>query len=428
MTASQQLRTLVGTAHAARLLVTAILGLASVPTGAAGQTHSTVSVLAQLITDTARARVPTICGVQTRVTAGERTLIAATQDTLVLRILGDSAGTIEVGAPENLELFSGGVPVDSVLAGQARRTHSSNVGALIQTPLTIVRRRDSVMVCTATLAKAEPTSGDTIPLHLAHEKQRAIDSLQLQKAVTGQSFIILSLIKSIAGEIPRDEFFDIRLRLGGPAARRQADIRQELQTKKTAADSAEVTLVSIPKVFTTASVDISLSTRASDSLSDTTSGKRLTDASLAINWVVTKDYGAIPDRIGSIMAPWFKVFNTQSYIGVGYNGLELVGSRLEGSTVAVGYLYRYYDDSSRVRTDTTIVTDPGTGGMTTTIRDVFRARTRHSLFLEFFLRVPRAQFLDRIRVRGGVLFPLERGLRPETRIVLSVPIVDLDRF
>ena len=44
------------------------------------------------------------------------------------------------------------------------------------------------------------------------------------------------------------------------------------------------------------------------------------------------------------------------------------------------------------------------------------------------MRVPNVQFLDRLRIRGGVLLPLREGFGVETRVVLSVPVVDLTRF
>jgi hypothetical protein len=94
-------------------------------------------------------------------------------------------------------------------------------------------------------------------------------------------------------------------------------------------------------------------------------------------------------------------------------------------------LRRLYADSivSGVAADT--VRNPVTMQDTIIARNVFRDSPRYNIFLEFFLRVPRAQFLDRLRIRGGVLLPVGRAadkLRPETRITLSVPIVDLDRF
>jgi hypothetical protein len=393
-----------------------------------GQTHSTVSVPAPWIANATRQLAVPACELATRAAQGERALVAATSDTLLVRILQDTTGAVESGTPDSLALVSDGKLIDSMGVGQSRKPHPSNAGTLVPSTLAVVRQRDSVTVCTVALRRGEAASTDTLPLHLARNLQREIDSLRLQRAVKGSSFIMLSLIKSVAGKIPEDEFFDIRMRLGGPGPRKPSDILKDLSKAKSRADSQAVDTMNKSPAFTSASIDVSLASRASDSLTDTASSRRLTDATLALNWIVKTDYGRIPDRIGYIIAPWFKVFNTQSYLGAGYGGLELQGSRLEGSTVNFGYLYRYYDDSLKVRTDTVVTTDPGTGATSTEFRDVFRSRTRHNLYMEFYLRVPGAQFLDKLRVRGGVLFPLERKLVPETRIVLSVPILDLDRF
>ena len=395
---------------------------------AVGQTRSTVSVTAAVIGQAARQLASPACRLETRAAQGERALTPPTSDTLLIRILQDTVGAGEQGTPDSLAVLSDGKLIDSLPIGQSRKEHVSNAGALIPSTVALVRRRDSVTVCLASLRKGEATSGDTLPQHVANLLQREIDSVRLQRAVKGGSFVMLSLIKSIAGQIPQDEFFDIRMRFGGPGPRNPAAIRKDLLRSKTKADSEEVAVIDKARVFTSASLDVSLSTRASDTLTDTASSKRLTDASLALNWIVKADYGRVPDRIGFIIAPWFKIFDTQSYLGLGYGGLELAGSRLEGSTVAFGYLYRYYDDSLRVGTDTVTTVDPGTGTPTTTVRDAFRSRTRNNLYMEFYLRVPGAQFLDKLRIRGGVLLPLERKLVPETRIVLSVPILDLARF
>ena len=213
-----------------------------------------------------------------------------------------------------------------------------------------------------------------------------IDSMRTRKRIAGKSFVVLSLIKSIAGSIPEDEFFDLRLRFMPPVENR------------------------FP-LFSLGSIDVSLSTRR-DTLGSSTRGKQLTDAGYALLIPLAKrpkdkDW-VLLDRL-PFAGVVFKVFNTRSFLGLQGGAMELTGSRLEGSSVTVSLLRDLYPSGP---VDSTLA---NTG-----------ART--NAFIEFFLRVPGAQFLDRLRVRGGVLLPFKSTARPETRIVLSVPIVDLERF
>jgi hypothetical protein len=211
-----------------------------------------------------------------------------------------------------------------------------------------------------------------------------LDSVRTRRRTSGKSFIILSLIKSIAGAIPEDEFFDIRLRF-------MPSIKNRLP------------------LFSLGSIDVSLSTRR-DTLGEEDRSKLLTDASYALLIPLERRK---PDTLPADRLPFagavFKVFNTRSYLGIQAGAMELSGSRLEGSSVTFSLLRDLYPSGP---VDTTLASP--------------QART--NALIEFFLRVPGAQFLDRLRVRGGVLLPFSDDARPETRIVLSVPIVDLERF
>ena len=221
------------------------------------------------------------------------------------------------------------------------------------------------------------------PRRLALVDSFRMDSARVRKRTTGTSFIVLSLIKSIAGAIPEDEFFDLRLRF--------------MPSNK-----------KLP-LFSLGSIDVSLSTRR-DTLDNSNRGKLLTDASYALLVPLEKrkvDWIEM-DRLPFAGAV-FKVFNTRSFLGFQAGAMEMTGSRLEGSSVTFSLLRDLYP---RGEVDTTLA----------------KTEARTNVLVEFFLRVPGAQFLDRLRVRGGVLLPFSATAKPETRIVLSVPIVDLERF
>jgi hypothetical protein len=198
----------------------------------------------------------------------------------------------------------------------------------------------------------------------------------------GNSFVLLSLIKSVAGQIPVDEFFDIRVKLQGA-----------------------------PWLYTFGSLDVSLSTTQDTSAADS-NARKLTDATFSQNFIVLPARNlAAPDREGALTL-MYKVFDTRSFLGAGFTALELRHSRLEGSMITIAYVYRMYAS-----------TEPtGTPQAGTAIRD------RNYAYFEYYIRVPGAQFLDRLRVKGGLLLPFSGPEAPTYRVTLSVPILDLTRF
>jgi len=231
------------------------------------------------------------------------------------------------------------------------------------------------------------------------------DSLLLERvrrraSTIGNSYVHLSLIKSVAGQIPTNEFFDLRFKF---ATGDETDL------------------------FTTANIDIALS----QSLNDTLVNRRLTDAGLMLNGRIGKPTSSgesFPDADGqpsddpkyrilnrmTAVGIGLKVFNTVPYAVIGVSGHELKGSPLEGSYVTVAGAMRAFKDPKIPFGE-----EP---------TDLTRPRAKFNLYLEFFVRVPGVQFLDKLRVRGGILFPLAEDFPIESRIVLSVPIVDLTRF
>lgn len=331
----------------------------------------------------------------------------ATVDSIRVRVVNDSTPASGTPSPARLVVLVGADTLGELRVGDTVATFTDTSRTPGRT-LIVTRRDSQTALCAVDL---RPIFGriitDPIVRQLVARDSAQLDSLRNRQRLRGNSFIVLSLIKSISGEIPDAEFFDLRMKFGGEVRRgepRGKGLASWISRQYRKVDA---------RLFTFASLDVSLSTRADTSAADSLR-RRLTDATLSLNLMLSGDSSVLSPRTSFISAPYFKVFNTKSYLGAGYGGLELRGSRLEGTMVQVSYLYQLYPDSAQTTT-----------GNATSFEKV---KQRNHVFLEFFVRVPGAQFLDRLRLRGGVLLPVGRRVRPETRIVLSIPIVDLDRF
>ena len=294
-------------------------------------------------------------------------------------------------------------------------------------------------------------------------------------ADSGDSWVILSLIKSISGLVPPNELFELRLRFGGgfpqvsPEASDSAIVQRAkaraigrlrnsrgepispvppgidaraLARARSYSDSAEAAgwkhfapfsvrgplrrwfgrYVSGQRLFTMATADVNLATQVDTAQKDTTKRFGVPDGSFSLNYIASIDRRV--DRMGFATA-MFKIFNARNYVGAGYGGIELAGSRLYGTMLTVSYLYGLYRDTVSVAQKT------AAGADTVVQKELYN---RHNVLLEFYVRAPGLNLLDRLRIRGGLLFPFGRtpaGLyraRPESRIAVSVPIVDLTPF
>jgi hypothetical protein len=296
-------------------------------------------------------------------------------------------------------------------------------------------------------------------------------------SVAGDSWLILSLIKSISGEIPINEFFEARFKFAGTppltadygcdSAIRLAKLRavtrvsrdttaaqlafaapksRLLSMARTFDDTAkaaewrrdlpggyarcgqnaiERTVLSQfnwQRYFTAAAVDLPLST-------DTASRYQIDDASFFLNWIVTSrpTPDSMPPRM-TYLAGGFKVFDSRSYLGVGLGSMELKSSLLEGTSINVMYLHGFARDSTCTEACQQSKTAVDSSKNRIPLWD------RDNLYLEVFLRVPKVQVFDRVRVRVGLLYPFgpapagEIRRQPEAKITLSVPIVDFLRF
>ena len=350
---------------------------------------------------------------------GLRSPKAGTSDSIHLDIAKDKSTSPLVydHTPVDIRITVDDKLAGTLPAGKDSVTLTSPFAPANGRVVSIWRVDASQPLCSTTPTAASATViRDTLLRRLVMNDSAQTDSMRTMQRMRGSSFVILSLIKSIAGEIPRDEFFDLRLKFGGervpPRGRHDAKSLFGLWQGWT-------------PYFTAASVDISLSTR-SDTTGADSLRKRLTDAGLSANYIVAGDSGPVPRRV-AYLSGLFKIFNTKSYVGGGLGGLELRGSRLEGSWVRLSWLYRVYNDSVLSVAATKTLAPNGRDSVVV-VPAIYDFPTPRNLFLEFYVRVPNAQFLDRLRIRGGILFPLDRTRRPESRIVLSVPVVDLDRF
>lgn len=526
----------------------------------------------------------------------------AAEDSITLRVSPDSLSSDSTASPSNLRLTNAFTTVKTLNKGAKKILYTTPYSATAS-PEYSVYNADTYLCTLHTNVRPLP-SGDSLVAQLAARDSIRRDSLQKRASITGNSYVILSLIKSVAGEIPTDEFFDLRMKLGGgwgtdrdlairakefslrrlakvkirsathawarvrldsvEVDRRRNDaqahhrdtlllkqalavdsqarilrdsadqltlglrrrqlaadsaradavshladslLRQRLQNRpatdtgknarqpdtvgrridslsrvadslrlsaarrKAAAATDSVTRLSraadslaayaralrseIPestyhndsviaralsyaadsltnaaaaardtgatrlenfwhRYFVVAAIDVALSTARDTTAKDSLS-RRLTDATLGIDYTWTPPpEGPVPDRIGFI-GPLFKVFNTRSYVGPAIGGLEMRGSRLEGSSISLSAMYRLYAQSR----DSTVNGVTATGPL---------IRNRWYGYLEYYIRVPGVQFLDRLRVRGGLLLPFGTQESVTYRVVLSVPILDLTRF
>jgi hypothetical protein len=314
-----------------------------------------------------------MCDAATRGSIGWTVGTFGTEDTLELLVINDTTKQ-PAGSPVSLTLKVDTTSIGTLIAGDARLPTGAPVGKFATGTIRVVKTDDGRQVCWVALAPARSLA-DSVMLGRIRSAQRELENRRAWAEVTGQSFLILSLIKSIAGEIPEDEFFDIRLKFALPldsthlarvlageplraSQRRVRDSVAALQkrqmdslgvirdtalhariqdslkaahrmTRDSLKAAQKYTFSSLGydnpprlRLFTTASLDVSLSSRstADTTAADSTRGKRLTDASAALNWTIGPDYSLFPVRTGYASVPYFKIFNANSYLGVGYTG------------------------------------------------------------------------------------------------------------
>ena len=204
------------------------------------------------------------------------------------------------------------------------------------------------------------------------------------------SFFIISAIKTVSGEEPEEEFFDVFLKFKHKW-----------------------------KLFSIGSLDIALSKTATDTVASFS--YKLAEAGLSLN----RGFGAYENSENPqrqfFYGAQLKIFDTVSYWGVHLGSMELDASPFHTSYFSIGYLRRLFkaDAAENISSD---------------IKE-----QRHNFFIEFGIRsknnVP-VPVIDALRIKAGILIPTwfwNDDPEPvaddvKTRIVLEIPIKGVHCF
>jgi hypothetical protein len=195
-----------------------------------------------------------------------------------------------------------------------------------------------------------------------------------------RNYVVLSAIKSVAGRIPANEFFDARFRFRFHRI-----------------------------VFALASFDVALSHRDTDSLSSEQG--HLTEAAALLNVVLyTRKRPITEERERTVFAgPSLRVFNTFPYAGGHVGSMELGGSAFHGSSFTIGIFHRLSEVAQLVDGDTLMP-------------------AKSNLFADFFIRSSTIDFFRALNLRGGILLPLRKNRKVESRIIVAVPVGTISLF
>ncbi len=203
-------------------------------------------------------------------------------------------------------------------------------------------------------------------------------------SVSDSSAYIVSAIKTIAGEKPQTELFDIFIKFNYT-----------------------------PRLFSLASIDVAIGEDGTDTTGVVgPSSEKLFDAGVSANWFITTK------RTRKLFIGLnFRTFDSEPYLGVHFGSIEL-DSPLESSFLSVGYLSRVYDVDQAIN-------------LKSQVREHM-----HNLFFEFALHSSELPAIQDLRVKGGILFPLpfwndnpepRRG-DSKVRIAIEVPVGGIKRF
>jgi hypothetical protein len=237
------------------------------------------------------------------------------------------------------------------------------------------------------------------------------------------NFLNASVIKSIAGERPSTEFFDLRFRIqihdrpgwvdtmvvdtvaagsGGRPRTRMVRIGEA------GAEGKRLTLrLRQPlTLFTISAIDVALSSVVDSVPGDSAAQrerKKLTEGTLGIYLGLPAVTRVTENKVVRFrryfVGPLIKIFSTDPYYGVSAGSVELGGSSLRSSYLFTALLRRFYPDP---------------------------ALRLHNFYVEFFLRSSNIDFFEVLSLRGGVLFPLGKEAERQgvtSRIAIEVPVV-----
>jgi hypothetical protein len=237
------------------------------------------------------------------------------------------------------------------------------------------------------------------------------------------NFVNASVIKSIAGEKPSNEFFDLRFRVqifDGPGHVDTTVVDTvaagpggKLQTREVHVGSRGISGKQLKvhmrqpwSFFTISAIDVAMSTVIDSNSSDSAAQRerqKLTEATLALQVglpaVVRMSDNKVVRFRRYFFGPLIKVFSADPYYGLSGGSVELEGSSFRSSYLFTAFLRRFYPNPElRI----------------------------HSFYVEFFLRSSRVDFFKILCLRGGVLFPLGKDAARQgvvSRIAIEVPVV-----
>ncbi|MEQ9425651.1 MAG: hypothetical protein RJQ09_14595 [Cyclobacteriaceae bacterium] len=195
------------------------------------------------------------------------------------------------------------------------------------------------------------------------------------------TFFIPSAIKTIAGQQPDTELFDLTFNLNAGQSR------------------------NVSRVNFFGSIDLALSEAESDSTNS--KSDKVVDAGIAVNVDFGHDLNNKELRI--YVGPELKIFNTNTYYGLHLGGM-LVGNYFYSSFFNLGYIRPLNK------------TLPSENLLT---------QYKNNLLAEFAFTSDDAPVLKNIRVKGGVIFPIDKNASDNdvtARIVIQVPIGGIYRF
>lgn len=195
------------------------------------------------------------------------------------------------------------------------------------------------------------------------------------------SFFIAAVIKTLSGEKPDNELFDLTFNLNAGQSEKASRIN----------------------FF--GSVDISLNDVETDSIGSTS--KKIVDAGIAVNFDLLDNYENKELRI--YVGPDLKVFDTNAYYGFHIGGM-LMGNDFYSSYFNMGYVRPLNR------------TDPSLNLLT---------QYNDNLLTEFAFTSREAPILKNIRVKGGIIFPISKASNDNditARIVIQIPLGTIYKF
>jgi len=218
--------------------------------------------------------------------------------------------------------------------------------------------------------------GDRNPSHGTYSTRMWYDP----EHESNRSHVVISAIKSIAGQVPRDEFFDVRFRYryGG-------------------------------RFFSLASFDVALNAVNTDSVKSNQQFLTEADGSLCYTLFTTADTLTSLYERAAFIGPRIRVFNTLPYYGIQVGSEEQSRSAFQGSMISVGVLHRMNDTVNIVGVDT------------------IRAY-QWNLSADVFLRSSTVAFFKTLNLRVGVLIPIAKSAKIQSRITIAVPVGTIEFF